>query len=369
MRQNFTLAGAFCPPFTQTTQITGNLTIGSSGFLSTRMRVSHMKFEGNLIFDNSTNQQLRTYFYNCDWNGTITFPTSAATGTSGTAIYFDNCSFSGASAIVIPNQSLYTIFFTRCAFIGQTITNNQVVGNTTKLIFTDCSYLPTLTTLGFCILNGLNTTLTTTQANFGSVVLGGTATSLLKGNGTTVSGTINQFALGNGSLTTSNSASIMKGDATTLSGAGFVKGDATLDNTIYPTLTAESNFTTTFTSGGASSGSIVIAVRKISNGTNSIIHLFLPPIVFTTGAGGGNCTSSTALVAGLRPLNANGTLGYNLSVVSVRVGATYVAGLISVNPTGTITIGADLSTGASSNPAGNITYGLWNQTTITYIGA
>ena len=60
-RQNYTLVGAICPPFTQTTQITGTLTIGSAGFLSTRVRVSHMKFLGNLVFDNSTNQQLRIF--------------------------------------------------------------------------------------------------------------------------------------------------------------------------------------------------------------------------------------------------------------------------------------------------------------------
>ena len=167
-----------------------------------------MKFVGNLIFDNSTNQQLRTYFYNCDWSGTVTFPTSTATGTNGSQIFFDGCSFSGASAITIPNQSLYTIFFTRCAFIGQTITN--ALTTATRLVFTDCSYLPTLTTLGSCILNGLNTTLTTTQANFGSIVLGGSATSLVKGNGTL------------------------------LTGAGFVKGDAALDNSTHLTTTLAS---------------------------------------------------------------------------------------------------------------------------------
>jgi hypothetical protein len=61
-RQNYTLRGAITAPFTQTSQISGNLTIGSSAFVSTRVRVSHMKFVGNLIFDNSTNQQLKTYF-------------------------------------------------------------------------------------------------------------------------------------------------------------------------------------------------------------------------------------------------------------------------------------------------------------------
>ena len=63
-KQNYTITGALCPSFTQTTQITGNLTIGTAGFQSTRIRVSHMKFIGNLVFDSSANQELRTYFYN-----------------------------------------------------------------------------------------------------------------------------------------------------------------------------------------------------------------------------------------------------------------------------------------------------------------
>ena len=63
VKQNYTLVGAICPPYTQTMQLEpSNLTIGSAGFISTRVRVSHIKFVGNLIFDNSTNQQLRTYF-------------------------------------------------------------------------------------------------------------------------------------------------------------------------------------------------------------------------------------------------------------------------------------------------------------------
>ena len=336
VRQNYTIVGAICPPFTQTTQITGNLTIGSASFISTRVRVSHMKFVGNLIFDNSTNQQLRTYFYNCDWNGTITFPTSAATGTNGTQIFFDGCSFSGASTIVIPNQSLYTIFFTRCAFIGQTITNNQVIGNTTKLVFTDCSYLPTLSTLGNCILNGLNTTLLTTQANFGSIVLGGSATSLVKGNGTLLTGT------------------------------GFVKGDATLDNTIYPTLTVETTFNTTFSAGGGASTSIGIVIRKISNGTSSIIHLYIPAVVWTTGASSSSAYATSSLPTGLRPLSGS---VYNSSVVAVRLGTTTIPGLFWVFPNGQLQIGADLTTAPSSNPPANTQFGLANPTTLTYIGA
>jgi hypothetical protein len=214
-----------------------------------------MKFEGNLLFDNSTNQQLRTYFYNCDWNGTVTFPTSLATGTSGTAIYFDNCSFSGASAIVIPNQSLYTIFFTRCAFIGQTITNSQPLGNTTKLVFTDCSYLPTLSTLGNCILNGLNTTLTATQANFGSIVLGGTTSQLLLGNG------------GNIPITT------------------------------YPTMTS-GTFTVQWTGGaGGTTSDQTITWKRLSDGTNTTVWMMFRAFSVTIGTANSNfgvlCTTAT----------------------------------------------------------------------------
>jgi hypothetical protein len=313
VRQNYTLVGAICPPLTQTTQITGNLTIGSSGFLSTRVRVSHMKFVGNLIFDSSANQQLRSYFYNCDWNGTITFPSSLATGTNGSVIYFDSCSFTRIAGFEIPNQSLYTIFFNRCSFVGQAIFNNQVVGNTTKTIFTDCSYLPTLSSLGNCILNGLNTTLTSTQGNFGSIVLGGTATSLLKSNGsslsgvgvvkgdaTVLSGTVNQVVLGNGTLTVSNANSIMKGDATTLSGSGFVKGNATLDTNIYTTMVS-STFTATF-------GTVSNAVFKytyVFDGTTKVVTLGIPHIRSTITGGPFFLFSSTtnALPAIIRPVS------------------------------------------------------------------
>ena len=54
------------------------------------------------------------------------------------------------------------------------------------MIISDCSGLPTLTTLGLCILNGLNGTLTTTQGNYGSLVLGGLSTSFLMANGSSL---------------------------------------------------------------------------------------------------------------------------------------------------------------------------------------
>ena len=332
-RQNYTLVGTICPPFTQTTQITGNLTIGSAAFLSTRVRVSHMKFLGNLIFDNSTNQQLRTYFYNCDWNGTVTFPTSAATGTNGTQIFFDSCTFSGASAIVIPNQNLYTIFFTRCAFIGQTITNQQPIGNITKTIFSDCSYLPTLSTLGNCILNGPNTTLTTTQANYGSIVLGGTAASLLRGNGTALSGMANQVVLGNGTLTTSNANSIMKGDATTLAGTAlqYVMGDATLLTATYPTMTTGS-FTLQWTGGaGGTTSDQTIDWRRISDGTSTTVWLRLRAFTVTIGTANSQfgvlCTVATV------PANLSVLLQPNLPIITTFNGIIQCGWLVHYGTT------------------------------------
>ena len=314
-RQNYTLTGAFCPPFTQTTQITGNLTIGSSGFLSTRVRVSHMKFVGNLIFDNSTNQQLRTYFYNCDWNGTVTFPTSAATGTNGTQIFFDGCSFSGASAIVIPNQSLYTIFFTRCAFIGQTITNNQVIGNTTKLVFTDCSYLPTLSTLGNCVLNGLNTTLTTTQANFGSIVLGGLNTQLVRGDGSLVNSSIYSQAI--------------------MTGGSF---SATFQN-----------------------ATVTLTYRLLTNFDNTkIVHLYVP-VINTTIPAATNFLSSTttALPVAIRP-------SQNIfNICRVIINNVSQAGICAVGADGGISFTSMTITGAFIISA--LANGTPNIQTISYI--
>jgi hypothetical protein len=347
-RQNYTLCGAICPPFTQTTQLEPcNLTIGSPAFISTRVRVSHLKIVGNLIFDNSTNQQLRTYFYNCDFSGTVSFPTFSAIGTNGTAIYFDSCSFS--SAMTINNQSFYTIFFTNCAFVGQSITNNQVLANITKTVFTNCSFLPTLSTLGLCILNGQNTTLTTTQANFGSIVLGGSATTLLKGNGTTLtgtglvkgdatvlSGTVNQVVLGNGTLTTSNANSIMKGDATTLAGTAsqYVMGDGSLlSNTNYPTV---SSVTASMTYG-SSSGTPVTAtanVACIKNGTATvgILSYIFDTFTITNSTTYGWIQSTTALPVGYRPL------AQQIVPVIINLGATPTMGVILIRTDGIVII-------------------------------
>lgn len=185
--QNYTLCGAPCPTYAQTTQITGNLQIGASspGSTQTRVRVKDIKFIGNLSFvSNSTYQELRTYIDNCDFSGTITFPSTVATISGGTQIFFTNCSFSGTNnpLMTIPDQSLYSIYFTRCTFASQPITNNLSAGNFSRLIFSDCGTLSTLT-ISNCVFNGLNGSATSTSVTTNSLTLGGPVSAFLMGNG------------------------------------------------------------------------------------------------------------------------------------------------------------------------------------------
>jgi hypothetical protein len=74
-------------------------------------------------------------------------------------------------------------------------------------------------------INGVNNI---TASSF--IKSGGNASQLLLANGATLSGTVNQVVLGNGTLTTSNANSIMKGDATQLAGTvnQVVLGNGTL---------------------------------------------------------------------------------------------------------------------------------------------
>ena len=83
--------------------------------------------------------------------------------------------------------------------------------------------------------------------------------------------------------------------------------------------------------------SITIAVRKITNGTNTVVFLCLPQMVFTTGAGGGTCGSNSLLPANARPFSSGGS-NYNLSTISIQSNATYSVGLLWIAPGGSITI-------------------------------
>jgi hypothetical protein len=265
--QNYTLCGAPCPLYAQTTQIVGNVQIGatSPGSIQTRVRLKDIKFIGGLTFvSNSTYQELRTHFDNCDFSGTITFPTTCATIAGGTQIYFTNCSFSGSNnpLCTIPNQSLYSIYFTRCTFNSQTITNNLTAGNFFRLIFSDCGTLPSLS-IGNCVLNGLNGTAVTTNMSTGSLTLGGLSTNLLLANG------------------------------------------GTLSTSTYPTITSGS-FSTTFTgvTTGATTSLQTITYKKVFDGTNTIVTMRIPAFTVTIGTTAANfgvlCTSN-AIPADITP--------------------------------------------------------------------
>jgi hypothetical protein len=317
--QNYTICGAPCPLYGQTTQVTGNVQIGATTPASTqtRVRIKDIKFIGSLSFvSNSTFQELRTFIDNCDFNGTITFPTTTATISGGTQIYFTNCTFSGTNnpLCVIPNQALYTIYFTRCTFASQPITNSLAVGNFSRLIFSDCGTLPSLS-LGNCVLNGLNGSAVTTNISAGSLTIGTTSTTALT-------------------------------------------------NVI-----ADANYTTTFTAGGNTSPTYTITVRRVTNGTNTIAFLYMPAMVFTTGASSTTCINNTALPTNLRPINAGGGSGYVIHPVPIRSNTTYSMGALWIFPNGTIIIAPNLQDGSPLAAPANVSYGMNLQHTISYIVA
>ena len=130
----------------------------------------------------------------------------------------------------------------------------------------------------------------------------------MKGDATTLAGTVNQVVLGNGTLTTSNANSIMKGDATTLAGtaAQYVMGNGTLLTATYTTMTS-GTFDVNFSglTAGATTSLQTLTYRKISNGSISTVFLSIPP--FTVSIGTTNSTNGVssdgtgALPIDLRP--------------------------------------------------------------------
>jgi hypothetical protein len=181
-KQNYTLCGANCPPFGQTTQITGNVTIGDVSVLSTRIRMKDIKIVGNLTFISSVNNELRTFIDNCDFSGTITLPTIAGS-LEFYSITFTGCSFFGANPIVIPDQNTYRLTFSKCIFFGQTITNNLTLAHSTNLLFETCSGLLSLS-LGNCIKVGNLITSSGVITQFSSnLSLAGSSSSFVKYDG------------------------------------------------------------------------------------------------------------------------------------------------------------------------------------------
>ena len=192
-KQNYMLSGAKAPLFAPSTQVTGNITIGSTTVLTTRIKISDIQFVGDLKFESSaTNQELRTTVSNCEFTGSVTLPTAAVTGTW---IYFFDCSFSGTTPIIFNNLTCPMVF-TRCNFNGQPMTNNLATSNYPYLIFRDCTGLASLS-LGNSIQFGINALTTgdsrVTAGGFKTIV---PSTGLLKADGTVTNGTITNMCSG-----------------------------------------------------------------------------------------------------------------------------------------------------------------------------
>ena len=218
-KQNYTLCGANCPPFAQTTQINGNVTIGDVSVLSTRIRMKDLKIVGNLTFVSSVNNELRTFIDNCDFSGTITFPTVAGQF-AFYSITFTGCNFTTANPIVIPDQNTYRLTFSKCIFFGQTITNNLTLANSSNLFFESCSGLSTLS-LGNCAKVGNLITQAGVITQFSSnLSLSGTSSQFVKYDGSADSNTyakIQAYSVPvqvSGITETSISASVTKGSWT-----------------------------------------------------------------------------------------------------------------------------------------------------------
>lgn len=134
-------------------------------------------------------------------------------------------------------------------------------------------------------------------------------------------------------------------------------------------LTQEAIFTTTITCGVNISAPFDIYIRRLINGTNSVVYLFFPKMTMTTPTGGGAFNSTSVLPANFRPLSIPGGQGYHLSICVIQNNATYSTGLLWIFPNGQITISSNLNGNAPANAPSNATWGLHNQHTVSYIVA
>jgi hypothetical protein len=132
--QNVIICGTSCPLFAPTGTISSTFTIGSTSTIVTRLKVKDVVITGVLTFVSSaTYQQCRYNFSNCEFQANVVFPT-AVNGTSPFIHFFD-CTFSGTTAMTLPNTTC-TIVFTRCVFNNQVMTISAPYGYVT---FRDCT--------------------------------------------------------------------------------------------------------------------------------------------------------------------------------------------------------------------------------------
>ena len=239
-KSNYTLSGL-------STRISGDMVLGTTDDPTYLITVRDIIVLGYLEFMTDTGlNYLDHHFKNCEFQGAIAFPAVSTTGSFG--ITFEDCSFTGSSAITFYNI-LNPITFTQCTFNGQSITNNLSTANKSNLIFRDCKKLPTLA-IPNCLMRGLNESITTGN----SFTVNSTSTALLRANGTT-------------------------------------------DINIYPTMTSGS-FAVQWTGGsGGTTQDRTISWRRLSDGISTTVWLTLPVFSVTIGTANSNfgvlCTTAT----------------------------------------------------------------------------
>jgi hypothetical protein len=108
-------------------------------------------------------------------------------------------------------------------------------------------------------------------------------------------------------------------------------GNGSLLTATYPTFVS-SSFSATFPAGTGTPVTVTIGVRKISNGTQTLVTLIIPQILVTmqTVTTITLQTSGSVLTTDLRPA----VLAY--IPINIRNGATYTMGLIWIYPNGFI---------------------------------
>lgn len=239
IKSNYTLVGP--------AHIFGNMTFGVLGIDTDNISIKDVVVAGNLTFiTDITYHGLKHYFSGCEFQGGVIFPTAPLKG--GQSITFVDCVFSGSSAITFHNI-LNNIYFIRCEFKGQTITNNQLTS--ARLVFRNCRGLPTLS-LGNCVKVGLNESVSGSSS---FTLVDSTNTALLRADGTTDANTY---------LTTD------------------------LASSTYPTITSGS-FAVQWTGGaGGTTHDRNIEWRRISDGIITTVWLKLTAFSVTIGTANSN---------------------------------------------------------------------------------
>ena len=258
-RETYTLSGVDSPIYAPSTTITGSLTIGTAGILTSRIKVQDIILTSNLVIrSDAVYSGLRLYFSNCEFKSFVNLPQNAV---AGSFIYFFDCEFSGTGqAFQFLNQSNYYMVFTRCNFAGSFSNANQIAS---LLTFRDCTGMVALTGIGICTLYGMNANyLGVSVLTTSSLTLAGSATSFVKGDGSLSTNIYTRLQLIGNSVGVNGSGETTISTTPTISG-NWTWADSMVGSTkiirLIGTISRTSAVSTTFTFRLKANGLTVIS--------------------------------------------------------------------------------------------------------------